>query len=55
MKQKVTYEFKFNDIYYTNTFNAGRLEGKHSIGDTILVKFTTKNPTISRRLKTLNE
>lgn len=51
-KQTVTYEFEYNEAVYLSTFEAGKREGRHSIGDVVKIKFSINDPSRSIRVGT---
>ncbi|MDE0535300.1 hypothetical protein [Tenacibaculum sp. L6] len=53
--QTVKYKFVYNDIFYSDDFEAGKLLGKQYVGDSVLIKFRETNPTVSKYIKTIYE
>jgi hypothetical protein len=51
--QWVIYEFEYQGETYRGSFRGTKYTGKHQIDDQILIKFATDDPTISKRISTL--
>jgi len=49
--QRITYEFEYKGVKYTDTFEAGKVFGKQKTGNLVWVKFATQHP---KRSKVLN-
>lgn len=46
--QRVYYEFHYQDIYYTGTFQSGKSFGLQKVGNRLKVKFVLSDPSYSK-------